>query len=85
MHNMIIESEHKHPPNDNYPYDFQCPLATVDHDVLADFADFLIMHVVFRDADAHIDYKIISLSICGGSKEIRRVHHDVFILFKLYL
>jgi hypothetical protein len=53
MYNMIIESERKHPPNDNHLYDFQGPLATIDHNVPTDFADFLAMHIEIRDADAH--------------------------------
>jgi hypothetical protein len=34
MHNMIIEGQREH----------HSPLATVDHDALMDFADFLAMH-----------------------------------------
>jgi hypothetical protein len=52
MHNMIIESGHIDPPNENHLYDFQGPLATIDHDVHADFADFLAMQAEIRDADA---------------------------------
>jgi hypothetical protein len=32
-------------PIDNHLYDFQGPLATVDHNMSADLADFLALHV----------------------------------------
>jgi hypothetical protein len=53
MHNTIIESERAKPPNDNHPFDFQDSLATVDHNVPADFAVFHAMYTEIRDADAH--------------------------------
>jgi hypothetical protein len=49
----IIESEHANPPNDNHLYDFQGPLAIVDHGVPVDFADFLTMHAKILYANGH--------------------------------
>ena len=46
MHNMIIESERKNPPNDHGPYEYVGPLAHVDHQVPAEFADFLLQRGV---------------------------------------
>ena len=53
MHNMIIESERKNPSNDHGPYEYVGPLADVDHQVPAEFADFLAMHGEIRDRDMH--------------------------------
>jgi hypothetical protein len=53
MHNMIIESEREHPVYDPEPYHRQGPLANVDHQVPAPFADFLTMHQEIRDANTH--------------------------------
>ena len=53
MHNMIIESERANPVHDHMPYDFEGPLADVDHDVPADFADYLSMHLEIRDENTH--------------------------------
>ena len=53
MHNMIIENERKRPVIDHRPYKFQGPLAEVDHQVPAEFADFLAMHIEIRNVDAH--------------------------------
>ena len=53
MHNMIIKSERKNPPNDHGPYEYVGPLAHVDHQVPAEFADFLAMHGEIRDRDMH--------------------------------
>jgi hypothetical protein len=52
MRNMIIESEHANPWHDDHPYDRQGPLATFDHDVPTNFADFLAMHTEIGDVDA---------------------------------
>ncbi|KAK1653181.1 hypothetical protein QYE76_070986 [Lolium multiflorum] len=45
MHNMIIEDDRKnHVRSHVGPYECQGPLAEVDHELPADFADFLAMH-----------------------------------------
>ena len=44
MHNMIIESECANPVDDPFPYEFEGPLAAVDHNVTADFGEYLAMH-----------------------------------------
>jgi hypothetical protein len=42
---MIIESEHGDPTvRNNQPYDFEGPLAAVDHQIFEVFANFLAMH-----------------------------------------
>jgi hypothetical protein len=46
-------------PIDNHPYDFQGPLATFDHDVPADFANFLALHVRNSDAYARLQNDLI--------------------------
>jgi hypothetical protein len=43
MHNIIIESERKHPIFNTEPYHRQSPLVTVDHQVPAAFAAVLAM------------------------------------------
>jgi hypothetical protein len=50
---MIIESEHANPHNNNHPFDFQGSLATVDHNVPADFSVFHAMYTEIQDAYAH--------------------------------
>ena len=72
MHNMIIEDDRKIRVRTHVgPYECQGPLAEVDHELPADFADFLAMHAEIRDSNVHENFKLISLSICGGSKEYR--------------
>jgi hypothetical protein len=45
MHNMIIEDDRKnHAGTHVDPYECQNPLAKVDHELPAYFADFLTMH-----------------------------------------
>ncbi|KAK1607990.1 hypothetical protein QYE76_031663 [Lolium multiflorum] len=54
MHNMIIEDDRKnHVMRHVGPYECQSPLAEVDHELPADFADFLAMHVEIRDSNVH--------------------------------
>ena len=54
MHNMIIEDDHKNQVR-RYVGSYECqgPLAEVDHDVPADFADFVDMHAEIRDSNIH--------------------------------
>ena len=40
MHNIIIESEHNEPADDNHPDLCEGPLAQVDHEVRADWVAF---------------------------------------------
>ncbi|KAK1698077.1 hypothetical protein QYE76_014774 [Lolium multiflorum] len=54
MHNMIIEDDRKnHARTHVGPYECQGPLAEVDHELPADFADFLAMHAEIRDSNVH--------------------------------
>ena len=53
LHNMIIESERYNPVHDHMPYDFEGPHAQVDHNVPADFADYISMHLEIRDENTH--------------------------------
>ncbi|KAK1682675.1 hypothetical protein QYE76_043523 [Lolium multiflorum] len=54
MHNMIIEDDRKnHVRSHVGPYECQGPLAEVDHELPADFADFLAMHAEIRDSNVH--------------------------------
>ena len=53
MHNRIIGSECGNPVHDPLPYEFQGPLAAVDHDVLTNFADFIAMHTEILDEIVH--------------------------------
>jgi hypothetical protein len=47
MHNMIIESERDTPVQDDQPFDYQWPLAKVDH-VPQEFAFFFICTIKFE-------------------------------------
>ncbi|KAK1631803.1 hypothetical protein QYE76_006118 [Lolium multiflorum] len=54
MHNMIIEDDRKnHARSHVGPYECQGPLAEVDHELPADFADFLAMHAEIPDSNVH--------------------------------
>ncbi|KAK1607251.1 hypothetical protein QYE76_030924 [Lolium multiflorum] len=54
MHNMIIEDDRKnHARTHVGPYECEGPLAEVDHELPADFADFLAMHAKIRDSNVH--------------------------------
>ena len=53
MHNMIIESERANPVDDPHLYEFQAPLAAIDHNVTADFGEYLAMHTEIRDEVVH--------------------------------
>ena len=53
MHNMIIESDRKTQARHVGPYECEGPLADVDHQVPADFADFIAMHAKIRDTNIH--------------------------------
>ncbi|KAK1697729.1 hypothetical protein QYE76_014426 [Lolium multiflorum] len=54
MHNMIIEDDHKnHARTHVGPYECEGPLAEVDHELPADFADFLAMHAKIHDSNVH--------------------------------
>jgi hypothetical protein len=53
MHNIIIESEREHSVVDPEPYHCQGPLATVDYQVPAAFAAFLVMRQKIRDGNTH--------------------------------
>ena len=54
MHNMIIEDDRKnHARTHVGPYECEGPLAEVDHELPADFADFLAMHAEIRDSNVH--------------------------------
>ena len=53
LHNMIIESERYNPVHDHMPYDFEGPHAQVDHNVPADFADYLSMYLEICDEITH--------------------------------
>ena len=52
MHNMIIESEREEPVHDDHPFDYQGPLADVEH-IPQEFAAFLHMHAEIEDAGVH--------------------------------
>jgi hypothetical protein len=47
------------------PYECQGPLAEVDLELPADFADFLAMHAEIVTAMFTSNFKMISSSICG--------------------
>jgi hypothetical protein len=54
MHNMIIEADRKnHARTLVGAYECQSPLAEVDHELPADFADFLVIHAEIRDSNVH--------------------------------
>ena len=54
MHNMIIEDDRKNQVRRHVgPYECQGPLAEVDHELPADFADFLAMHAEIRDNNVY--------------------------------
>jgi hypothetical protein len=54
MHNMIIEDDRKnHARRHVGPYECVGPLAEVDHELPADFANFLVMHAEIRDNNVH--------------------------------
>ena len=54
MYNMIIEDDSKKQARSHVgPYECQGPLAEVDHELPADFADFLAMHAEIRDINVH--------------------------------
>ncbi|KAK1652200.1 hypothetical protein QYE76_070005 [Lolium multiflorum] len=54
MQNMIIEDDRKNDARTHVgPYECQDPLAEVDHDLYADFTDFLTMHVEILDSNVH--------------------------------
>lgn len=54
MHNMIIEDDCKnHARTHVGPYECEGPLAEVDHELPADFTDFLAMHAEIRDNNIH--------------------------------
>jgi hypothetical protein len=51
---MINEDDRKNRARTHVsPYECQDPLVEVDHDVPADFADFLAMHAEIRDSNVH--------------------------------
>jgi hypothetical protein len=86
MHNMTIEDGRKnHVRRHVGPYECQDPLAEVDRELPANFANFLAIHVEIRDSNVHSNFKMISLSICGGSKDYqqmpRRLDLTLFITF----
>jgi hypothetical protein len=51
MHNMIIKSECANLVHDDFPYDWEEPLALVDHEVPAEFETFLQYYRKIRDHD----------------------------------
>ena len=53
MHNMIIKDEHTNSAIDSFPYEFEGHIADIDHNVSADWTDFIAMHMEIRDKDAH--------------------------------
>ena len=86
MHNMIIESERKNPPNDHGTYEYVGPLAHVDHQVPAEFPIFLQCMEKFEIEICIFNCKLISSSICGTSEGS---HHlspslSLILLFKLF-
>jgi hypothetical protein len=52
MRNMIIESEHEEPVEDDQPFDQEGPLAELDQ-VSAEFFAFLAMPQEIRNRDEH--------------------------------
>jgi hypothetical protein len=81
MHNMIIESECVAPVNDNHPYDFQDPLAKVDHELSAEFGLFppCITKSVMKGFVDNLKIICWSIYVRGGD---RRMCLD---LFKLHI
>jgi hypothetical protein len=79
MHNMIIQDDRKNRVRRH--------VAEVDHELPADFADFLAMHAVTAMFTSNL--KMISLSTCGGSKYYQQMprHLDLasFITFVLVI
>ena len=53
MHNIIIEDECAILVHDPLPYEFQDPLDNVDHNVPADWTDFIAMHMKIGDEGIH--------------------------------
>jgi hypothetical protein len=54
MHNMIIEDDLKNQGRRHVgSYQCQGPVAEVDHEVPADFADFIGIHAEIRDSNVH--------------------------------
>ena len=53
MHNMIIENELDNPVVDDQPFEGQEPLAQLDGQVLAQFAQFLATHIEILDSVVH--------------------------------
>jgi hypothetical protein len=53
VHNMIIENDRKTRVRHIGPYECQGPLADVDYQVHAGFADFLAMHTEIHDTIVH--------------------------------
>jgi hypothetical protein len=59
MHNMIIESDRKTRPWHVGPYECEGPFADVDHQVHADFVEFVAMYAEIYDSIFYAN-KIIS-------------------------
>ena len=53
MHNMIIEDERENPMHDPLLFDFEGPLADVDHEVPADWTDYITTQMEIRDEGIH--------------------------------
>ena len=53
LHNIIIESEQEDPVFDTEPYHRQGPLAQVDHQLPANWTDYLNMRQEIRDPQVH--------------------------------
>jgi hypothetical protein len=53
MHNMIIEGDRKPRTRHVGPYECEGPLAHVDHQVPAPFADFIVVHAEIRDTNIY--------------------------------
>jgi hypothetical protein len=68
---MIIESERDEPVHDDQQFDYQVPLAEVEH-VPQQFTIFIHMHQEIRDAGVHAQLQRIWLRILwarrGASK-----------------